>query len=406
MNPPAIDSSNIIPTGIIFSAIDTRSSGSGNRRLPALSGVSNNALFPEPGPTYLDSMPGEILQLIAQFTPLNDREPLAAALTRGKDQGTYIDKEVELSEFIIKRVPKISTIDDFRTALRDIHCLLRSDQARSLEALSGTILNFTDQPIRQVAIKEFIKEARPRSDRHPSLRELVNAIEDVNDIHQLFENVSRFIFQQFKSENNCLKIADRYGITKESILHKLEHYCLEQLSNEELEKSKTPGYIAAKYGIYKPCVLDKLEYKFVEYHAGVDIFNGDNAKKVAARYNITSLLGRKRLYEYQVITKKIMAGGNCFLISQKYSVNLLNKQSRVAMEELSIKHLAGPAVLAGKKCPGVARKYGIVTTSGRKKLDEYIPSNRTTGQDRYDSATIEKKRRAIRHNPRQAKKLF
>ncbi len=381
MKPIDQSTSNITLSDMSLVSKSTEAANSANKQLSALLAVSNSGLNPKSDLTYLDIMPGNILQLIAQATPLTDRKFLSDALDTNLGQSRYIANELKLSEFITNRVLKIVTIEGFLAALRDIPTLLRSDHVRALEALSGSILNLADQKNQRLAIIAYIKEATPFCDRHPSLKNLINILSGVKNNAQLIQNFSRFTFEQLKTEKNCLKIAIKYGVIEESVLHNLEHHSVELLSPEEVEKSHSHQEIAVKYGIYESCVLELLEHKFVEYRAGVEVLKGESADNVAIRYNISTLLGRKRLHDYHAIATKIMAGGNCFQLSQLYDIDLHNETSRVAMEELSIKHVAGAALLKAEDWRTVANSYGILTSKSRGKLEDNLLYNRAARQD-------------------------
>ncbi|WP_413742237.1 hypothetical protein ACL2XO_04460 [Sodalis sp. RH15] len=365
---------------------NTVAGSSANKQLSALLAVNNSGQDPKPDLTYLDIMPENILQLIARATPLTDRKSLSDALNSNMGLGRYIANELKLSEFIITRVSEIATLKDFLAALRDIPTLLRSDQVRALEALSGSLLNLTDPKPLRLAIIAYIEEATSLGNQNPSLKNLVNVLNDVNDNAQLIENFSCFIFKQLKTEKNCHEIAIKYGVTQEEVLHNLEHRGFELLSHEEVEKSHSHKEIALKYGFFESCVLELLEHKFVEYRAGVDVLKGESADNIAVRYNISTPMGRNRLYQYHSIAKKIMAGGNCFQLSQLYYIDLHNETSRIAMEELSIKHVAGAALLKAKDWRTVASRYGILTSKSRRKLKDNLLHVRAVRQ--VDRVTI------------------
>ncbi|XBS69375.1 hypothetical protein ABK905_23585 [Acerihabitans sp. KWT182] len=209
-------------------------------------------------------MPGEIQQLIAQATPLSDRQSLAIALDRSGAGGTHIEKEVKLSQFILGRVSEISTHGGFKTALRETRDLLRSDQGKSLEALSGTLLNFSDKTCVGPAINEFIRAAKPRSHRYPPLKKLIACLTGIDNFDQFHEKFSTFLYLELETERNCERIAARYGVTDEEVLHDLEHHCLEHIPDLELETSRSPERIAEKHGLFESCVLELLADRFKE----------------------------------------------------------------------------------------------------------------------------------------------
>ena len=246
MKPSTIYASNSLQADIIISATHRDVSKIDNRRLPNLSGLGNTGLYFNTGTASVDDVPGENPHLVTPTIPQEDSASLAK--TQDMEQGpvAYTGKKAELSESLFRRRPAIATINDFRTALGNIHGGSRSDQARSLGALSGSLLNLQDHNRLHTAIVEFIQEARPQSYRHPSLKALVDALVGIKDNRQLIRKFSGFILQQFKTENNCLKIAVRYGITNESFLFCFEHSCFGPLFNEEMEQKNTPREIAAK----------------------------------------------------------------------------------------------------------------------------------------------------------------
>ncbi|WP_213990870.1 hypothetical protein [Sodalis sp. dw_96] len=370
MNPTDQVAPNITVSDMNHFLKDTQANNSGNKRISALSAVSNSGQEPKSNMIFTGIIPEKIPRLIEQTTPLAVRPSLAEPLDIDRGAYGYIDKKVKLQEFISKTVEKISTPEDFRAALREIQYMSLVDMCVALKAVIGGILNFADRNNIGSAVIEYVALARLYCHRCPPLRDLIDILDGENNIDQLTKNFREFIYHQLETENNCLRVAISYGITDEPLLHDLEHHLFNRLSNEEVQKSLSPEKIAEKYGIYESSVLELLEHKFVDYRAGVEVLKGGSVDDVAVKYNITSPPGRKRLSEYDDIAIKIKAGGNCFQLSQLYDIDLHNETSRIAMEELSIKHAAGAALLQTEDWRGIADRYGILTSRSRKKLRE------------------------------------
>ncbi len=399
MKPTDQLTSNIKLSDMSLFLKNANAGSSANQQLSALLAISNSGRNPESDLTYLDIMPGYILQLITRATPLTDRKALSDSLNESMGQKRYIAKELKLSEFIINKVSRISSLKEFFAARRSIPALLRSDQGRALEALSGSILNLSGRKKLRRAIIAFIKEATSLCGRHPSLKNLIAIFSNVKNNSQLIRDFSYFLHKQLEIEKNCLEISIKYGVTDESIMHDLEHKSFELLSDEEIGKNHSHEEIAHKYGLFESCVLELLEHKFVEYRPGVEVLKGGSTDSVAVRYNITTSLGRNRLNDYNTIATKIIAGGNCFKLGQSYNIDLRNKKSRVAMEELSIKHAAGAALLGADNWRSVANKYGILTKKSRKILAENFLSVRTVRQNGHGNPIIRSRSYSTNYHP-------